>query len=399
MTGTPPAAEVGPLPEETETADVVVVGSGGAGLTAALTAAAQGARVVLLEKTASLGGTTAMSGGTVWIPANHLATAAGLTDTRGEALEYLLDGGGETANRTLLETFVAQGPRMLDFLEQNTPGGFYLARDGDYHAERPGAKSQGRSVLPRPFDPGHLGSTAAHIRAVDMPLDVAEAYGSLNPPQDAPGGSANGAAATLWTRGRALVGTLVAGCLARGVRLVTCQRARTLLTQGHRVVGVTAEGPHGPVQHHAAKAVVLASGGFEWDSGLVADFLPAPLEAPAGLPSLEGDGLRMAMALGAGLGSMAEAWWSPTIRIPGETYEGQPYARMVVSQRLYPHSIVVNRSGRRFTNEGQSYHDFGGTLMAVDHGRAGCLNRPRVAVVRLQLSTPLRTGERVARRP
>jgi len=91
---------------------------------------------------------------------------------------------------------------------------------------------------------------------------------------------------------------------------------------------------------------------------------------------MEGDGLRMAMAIGASLDSMSEAWWSPLLKIPGETYEGQPYARMAVSQRLYPRSIIVNQAGQRFMNEATSYHDAGGKLKTVDHSKGGPAHSP-----------------------
>lgn len=357
-------------------ADVVVLGSGGAGLTTALTAAAAGAKVVVLEKTPLLGGTTAMSGGTLWVPANHLAAATGVGDVPADALAYLTAGGGPTAKRFLLEAFVAAGDRMLQFLEADTAGGFYLANDGDYHAEAEGGRARGRSVLPLPFDPSRLGTVAGQVRSVDAAIDIAEAYGSLNPPEDVPPHGRPSGGVEAWTRGRALVGSLLSGCLAHGVMVRTRHRGRRLLTEGERVVGVEVEGPEGRLVARASAAVVLASGGFEWNAQLVAGFLPAPLDAPASLPACEGDGLLMAMGVGAALASMAHAWWSPVLRIPGETYEGRPYARMVVSQRLYPHSIAVGGDGRRFTDEAQSYHDFGATLMVLDHRTGGCAHRP-----------------------
>ena len=355
-------------------ADIIVVGSGGAGLAAALAAANCGAEVVVVEKTMQLGGTTAISGGTMWLPANHLAAAAGYADSREEALRYLVAGGGETANTALLEAFVDTAPRMLRFLEDSTPTGFYLARDTDYHAELAGGKEIGRSILPMAFDPASLGVWAGLIREQEAPLDIAEAYGSLNRAEDAPGGPPYDA--KKWTRGRALVGALVAGCLDRGVVFATGHRARRLLREHERVTGLDVEKADGSLRLIGSKGVILASGGFEWDAALVSQFLPAPLEAPGSPPSIEGDGLRMAMAAGAGLGSMAEAWWSPMIRIPGEIYDGCALSRMAVSQRLYPRSIMVNQAGERFTNEAQSYHDVGGVLMSIDRGLGRCPHRP-----------------------
>jgi 3-oxosteroid 1-dehydrogenase len=352
-------------------ADVVVIGSGGAGLVAALAAAVAGAEVMVVEKTSELGGTTAVSGGTIWVGANHLAAAAGCTDTPDETLAYLSAGGGDHVRRDLLEAFVDAGPRMLRFVEQHSPVRFSLGNDTDYHPELPGGKERARSVIPVPFDPGRLGSLAALVRYVDLPVDIAEAFGSLNPPREP-----SGDGPPPWTRGRALVGGLVAGCLDYNVRFTIGARARQLLTGGGRVGGVRVEQEGGAYEVTARCAVVLASGGFEWNKDLVASFLPASIPAPGSPPSMEGDGLRMAMALGAALGSMNEAWWSPMIQVPGEHYEGHVHSRMVVSQRLYPRSIVVNRSGRRFTNEAKSYHDVGRDLMSIDSEEGTYANRP-----------------------
>jgi succinate dehydrogenase/fumarate reductase flavoprotein subunit len=356
-------------------ADVVVIGSGAAGLAAALAAACSGAEVVIVEKTGLLGGTTAMSGGTAWIAANHCAAAAGFDDSPEAALAYLCDGGGETVNRPLLEVFVASGASVLRELERHSPITFYLANDTDYHPELPGGMRVGRSVLPAPFDPAPLGPWARLIRSVDMPLDIAEALGSLNPPEAAPSAARSSDSGERWTRGRALVGSLLCACLDRGVRVLTGHRARRLQTTAGAVTGVEAVAG-GDVRIAARRGVVLASGGFEWDRDLMAHFLPGMVEAPGTAPGAEGDGLRMAMAVGAGLGSMSEAWWSPMLRVPGERFEGEVYSRMVVSQRLYPRSLVVNASGRRFGNEAKSYHDVGRDLMTIDSGRGRGANQP-----------------------
>lgn len=360
---------------EDTTADVVVLGTGAAGLTAALAAAMQGASVLLVEKTDQLGGTTAISGGTVWIPVTPQAAAAGAPDSEAEALAYLRAGGGGTERTDLLEAFVATGASMLGAVEDASPLRFVLGPQSDYHPDLPGGKLAGRSLVPAAYDPTPLGPLGERVRASTLPLDRAEQYGSLSPvavpsPSEGP----------RWIGGRALVGGLLQAALERGVKLrIGCRARRLLVGEGGRIVGVEGvEGDpaSGRVRLAARRAVVLATGGFEWSRELVERFLPAPLEAPGSPPCLEGDGLRMAMAVGAGLGAMAEAWWSPMFRVPGETQEGAPFARMVVSQRLYPHSIVVNRAGRRFANEAKSYHDFGRDLMAIDSAALRPANRP-----------------------
>lgn len=355
-----------------EVADVVVLGTGAAGLAAALAAAIRGARVLLVEKTALIGGTTAISGGTVWIPANLPAAATGANDSPAAALAYLRAGGGGSERPALLEAFVASGAKMLFELERASALRFVVGPQSDYHPELPGGRLAGRSLVPAPIDPTPLGALAERVRSATMPLDRAEQYGSLSPvampsPDEGP----------RWIGGRALVGGLLQAALARGAQIRTeCRAQRLVVGAGGRVVGVECDAPEGRIRLGARRAVVLATGGFEWSRELVARFLSTSLEAPGSPPCIEGDGLRMAMAIGAGLGSMAEAWWSPMIRIPGEALEGEPYARMVVSQRLYPRSIVVNRAGRRFANEAKSYHDFGRDLMAIDSAAGAPANRP-----------------------
>ncbi len=296
--------------------------------------------------------------------------------------------------RAHLEAFVETGPHMVTFVEEHSGVEFLLGNDTDYHPELPGGKDRGRSLVPAPFDSDRLGAFGSQVRDVELPLDVAEAYGSVNPPCERPmtGG------VPPWTRGRALVGGLVEGCLARGVRFEVATRARELSARDGRVRGVVVEYPGGEsTEVLARRGVILTSGGFEWDRELVADFFPATIPAPASPPSMEGDGLRMAMAVGAGLGSMGEAWWSPMIQVPGERYDGQPHSRMVVSQRLYPRSIVVNQAGRRFTNEAKSYHDVGRDLMAIDSEAGVFANRPGVARVRRRVPAELRHCVRRAR--
>jgi 3-oxosteroid 1-dehydrogenase len=355
--------------------DVVIVGSGGAGLSAALAAAGLGAKVAVLEKTPWLGGTTAISGGTCWIPANHLAEQAGLPDSAEEAFGYLCAGGGDTINRPLLRRFSDEADRVLRFIETHSPARFTLGKDGDYHSEIPGGKEIGRSVIPTPFDPASLGTWASRVRATSLPLDIAEIYGSLNWSAHAAHAPVQDPQREYWTRGRSLIGSLLAGCLAAGVRVLTEHRAIQLAADRGRVTGVLCEASAG-MSIAARRGVVLTCGGFEWDAALTHAFLGASLEAPASPPSMEGDGLRMAMAMGASLDSMSEAWWSPMLKIPGETYEGRPHSRMAVSQRLYPRSIIVNKAGERFMNEATSYHDAGGKLKTVDHSKGGPAHCP-----------------------
>ena len=150
--------------------------------------------------------------------------------------------------------------------------------------------------------------------------------------------------------GRALLGALLDGCLQHDVAITSGARATRLVLDGDRVVGVELDAPEGPGRVAATGGVVIATGGFEWDRDLVRDFLRGPMRHPAGVPSNSGDGLRMAMRVGAQLGAMREAWWVPVVVIPGQDNYGEQGVQLVLRERTLPRSILVNRRGRRFTN-------------------------------------------------
>jgi 3-oxosteroid 1-dehydrogenase len=131
----------------------------------------------------------------------------------------------------------------------------------------------------------------------------------------------------------------------------------------------------------ARRGVILASGGFEWSRDLCARFLGGPLTHPNSPPGNEGDGLRMAMAAGADLGNMTEAWWCPSLAIPGEEYDGRQLHRGDFAIRSLPHSLLVNRAGRRFVNEAQNYNDLMKPFHAFDPGRYERPNLPAWLVI------------------
>ena len=135
-------------------------------------------------------------------------------------------------------------------------------------------------------------------------------------------------------------------------------------------------GLESPVAFGARRGVIIASGGYEFNQQLVNDFIRGPLEGPAGAPSNEGDGLIMAMEVGAALGNMSEAWWFPVMQIPGEEYEGKPFFRSSSSERTLPGSIIVNSQGKRFVNEAHNYNDVGRALHTFDPVKFDFTNLP-----------------------
>jgi succinate dehydrogenase/fumarate reductase flavoprotein subunit len=172
------------------------------------------------------------------------------------------------------------------------------------------------------------------------------------------------------------VGGLLAALLDRGVEPLLRHRAVELDVGDEGVTGVRATTPTGDVDISASGGVVIATGGFEWERALVDAFLRGPMEAPASYPGDTGDGLRMAMRAGAALGLMREAWWVPTVRIPGDELFGEPRAQIVLRERTLPRSIIVNRRGRRFANEAANYNALGGALHQFDATTFAYANLP-----------------------
>jgi len=339
--------------------DVIVVGSGAAGLTAAIMAHDGGARVTVIERADLIGGTTAVSGGAAWIPLNRFAK----DDTREDALAYCKRLACGQAPDELIETFVDTGHEMVRYLEERTPVRFSLWSMPDYHPHVPGGKMSGRSIEPELFDKNELGPWAAKLRQAPLflfPVTLQEAtftYQATLKPWNLPADllverMERGIVAC----GNALIGRLLKGCLDRGIAIETNVRARSLVMLDGRVAGLRAERNNEEVAYDA-RAVVLASGGFEWNGALRAEYLRGAVDHANSPPTNEGDGLVMAIEAGAQIANMNEVWGSPSAAIPGEEYDGRLLSRLAVAERACPHSIMVNASGQRFVNEGMSYNE------------------------------------------
>ncbi|MBO0821947.1 MAG: FAD-dependent oxidoreductase, partial [Nocardiopsaceae bacterium] len=359
------------------TADVVVLGSGAAGLTAALSAAVTGARVRLFEKAELIGGTTALSGGTIWVPGNQPARQAGIKDSREAGLEYLSSLSHGMILPELAEALIDGGPELVSFLEEHTELRLLLVEGyPDYHPERPGGlPGGGRSIEVDLVPLSGLGEweeriSGAASRRLIRETPLGGGTGVL--PADV---EAERDAQRLEGLGRGLVAGLLRGCLDRGVEITTRARGTRLLTEGRAVTGVEVETPHG-TREVRARAVVLATGGFEYDADLVRDFLRGPVTWRLGAPTNTGDGLRMAMRVGARLGNMREGWWSPAVGFPGQRRDGGDNGLLASRERALPGSIMVNGDGRRFTNEAANYNAFGGAFHTLDASRFEYPNLP-----------------------
>ncbi|NVN48708.1 FAD-dependent oxidoreductase [Mycolicibacterium hippocampi] len=352
--------------------DVVVLGSGGAGLTAALTAAANGASVAVYEKAATVGGTTAVSGGIVWIPAHRRSSEGELTAE--DAMAYLRAQSLGYMDDELVETFVGTGAAMLDFVEAHSELEFEVAAGfPDYKPELPGGRpAGGRSLNARPFDLSRLGAWSNRITS--FPADFsnvgidAETRARIH-------ASVEDMSGDFCVAGTALIAGLLKGLLDAGVVPQTDSRAVELIADPLGIVGVRIAQGDSEFQVRARHGVVLGTGGFEWDERLVEAYLRGPMRGAVSPPTNTGDGLRMAMAHGADLANMGEAWWVPIVQIPGDTFNGHPRSRSVRLERTRPRSIIVNRAGNRFLNEAGEYNSMAGPFHFLDP-RLGYANDP-----------------------
>jgi 3-oxosteroid 1-dehydrogenase len=349
--------------------DVIVLGTGAAGLTAAVTAAELGAKVGLFEKGATLGGTTVYSGGMIWIPLNqHEPPEKG--DSRAKALEYLRALSNDTISDEMAETYIDVGREMVRWLDERTPVKFRAVPDfPDYHPEQPGGMPQGgRSLETETFPYGELGEWAdrVHISPYypSYHLTIGETtLGQAVPEELTPEEMQRRAANDERGMGLALGGRLLKACLDRDVEPQTSHRAVELIMEDGEVAGVVFETPEGRKEVRAAN-VVIATGGFEHSAELKRAFLRGPCTHTVAVETNTGDGLKMAMRVGAMLGNMREAWWMPMIELPTDIVAtGQ---QLLTYERTLPGAIMVNREGKRFTNEASNYNAFGAAFHEQD---------------------------------
>ncbi|HET9731140.1 MAG TPA: FAD-dependent oxidoreductase [Acidimicrobiales bacterium] len=363
--------------------DVVVVGSGAGGMTAALTARAAGATVVLVEKADRYGGSTALSGGGIWAPNNPTLLRRGLGDDPEDVRRYLRAVVGDRVPAARLDTFAAAAPLALEFLERQSPHmRFFWCRGySDYHPEYPGGRPDGRSIEALPFDKRQLGAMEPEmLEGIQGPAGLwitATDFHDLNQVTRTWVGKkallrAAGRVATnvvrrrrMATTGTALIGRLRLALADAGVEVRLSSPVTALVNEGGRVAGVEVGGAT-PMLIEARRGVILATGGFDHDPELRAKYLPAvDHDWSMGAPTNTGDGIRLGEDLGAALDLMDDAWWMPAIE--------QPKGRLfpLVSERSMPGSIIVNQRGRRFTNESAPYVNFIHDQLRLDGAEGG----------------------------
>ncbi|WP_395399259.1 FAD-dependent oxidoreductase [Arthrobacter sp. UC242_113] len=346
------------------TYDVVVAGSGAAGLVAAIRAADAGLRVLVAEKAQLLGGTTAAGGGVMWAPNNHLALQAGYRDSHEDGVAYLTEAAGHGLTREEVEWYVRTAPRAVAYLDGETRLSLKPIARPDYHMEWRGAADGGRGLDNGAFDPSGYPGLAEAIRPSSyFPLLTMTERDQLNGRAADPELLARRAATGVRTMGGALVGSLLASALDRGVVVTVSAPVEDLTRDEDRWtvnLGGAAAG-----KTTSAAAVVLASGGFEWNPRLRQAFLPFPV-TPISAPSNEGDGLELGLKAGAAVADMTAIWGVPVISESAHEYDGVRSGRMGNVEMTLPGSITVNAAGNRFVNEALNYHDASRVFASVD---------------------------------
>ena len=365
--------------------DVVVVGSGAAGMTAALTAAHHGLRVVVIEKTDRFGGSTARSGGGLWLPGNEVLRKAGVRDTPGRARAYLAYVAGDGVTQARQRALLEHGPAMLAFVRASTPVDFaWVPGYADYYPEAPGGLAQGRSIEPVPLDGRVLGAELARLNPAYAPapngITITQAdyrWLSLGPRHPramlATAKILGRMARTRLLRqpmlslGQALAAGLRAGLLAREVPVWLGTPMTGLQMTDGRVTGVEVTRDGRPALIRAGRGVVLAAGGFEHNEQMRRRYQRQPIgtEWTTGAAGNTGDAITAGEAAGAALDLMDDAWWGPSIPLSGGPY-------FCLAERSLPGCLLVNGAGQRFVNESAPYVDavhamYDGHCDAVPH--------------------------------
>ncbi|WP_051833964.1 3-oxosteroid 1-dehydrogenase [Streptomyces sp. NRRL S-646] len=352
------------------TYDVVVIGSGAAGMTAALAAAKQGLTTVVVEKAPTFGGSAARSGAGIWVPNNPVILAAGVPDTPAKATAYLAAVVGPDVPVARQKAFLAHGPDMISFVMANSPLRFrWMEGYSDYYPELPGGLPGGRSIEPDQFDGKLLGAELAHLNPPYMQVPPGMVVFSADYKWLALAAvSAKGAAVaaeclargtkaavlgqTPLTMGQSLAAGLRKGLLDVGVPVLLGTPLTDLFVESGAVTGAVVTKDDAPALVRARRAVVVGSGGFEHNAAMRAQYQRRPIgtQWTVGAKENTGDGIRAGRQLGAALELMDDAWWGPAIPLPG-----QPY--FCLAERTLPGGLLVNAAGSRFVNEAGPYSD------------------------------------------
>ncbi|MGB0748731.1 MAG: FAD-dependent oxidoreductase [Magnetospiraceae bacterium] len=373
--------------------DVLVVGSGAGGLSTAVTAAKNGLKVIVVEKEPVFGGTTAFSGGVLWIPGNH---HCGAKDTRENAITYMQQETGNYYDGAAVEAFIDTGPEMLKFFESETSVKFIPTLYPDYHPDVPGGVDVGRSVLAAPFDTSSLGDNLKRLRP---PLSTITFTGMMFNSSNADikhffnatksvksfiyvakrllahfGELARYGRGVNVTSGNALAARLAKSCFDLGIPIHTDSPAKELILEDAAVRGAVINGPDGTARITASKGVVLAAGGFAHDLDKIRKAYPhlqSGGEHFSPVPEGNtGDGIDLGTSVGGkfDIHFPSTSAWMPVSKVPvgGGKFAAFPH----LLDRYKPGIIAVLANGKRFTNESESYHDVGAALIDACRGNS-----------------------------
>lgn len=382
------------MTQDSISVDVLVVGTGASGMATAITAASQGLKVLVVEKEARFGGTTARSGGWLWIPGTRLAKEQGIQEPAGAARAYLQHEATTHFDAARVDAFLEYGPKAIDFFTQNTCVQFDMpAVFPDYHAEATGGQPGGRSMVTRPFDGRELGPRIKHLapplpeltvfgmmlgsgpeikhfmRAFKSPTSFAYVVRRLS--KHAMDVMGNGRGMTL-TNGNALAGRLAKAAMDLDIPVWLSSPVTKLVVEYDGVSGALVQHEGKTVKVTATRGVVLACGGFPHDVERRKQLFP---HAPTGKEhyspspaSNTGDGLKLAEAVGGyvdGTIPHAAAWVPASVTTRADGSKGvMPH----FIDRAKPGVIAVTPKGVRFANEGNSYHDFVQAMVAACPG-------------------------------
>lgn len=365
--------------------DVLVAGSGAGGLAAAITARRHGLEVIVAEKEPLFGGTTARSGGWLWIPNHSMQAGIGIKDSLEEASTYLLHETGEKYDPERVNAFLTSGPRMVDWFQRETVLKFDAsATFSDYHPDAPGGKSGGRSMVARAYDGRELGPLLAQLRP---PLPELTVFGvmigsgaelthftrwskSLASAAFVARRLAGHACARLFygrgvrlTNGNALAGRLLKSAVDAGVVLWNSCSLESIWKEGGEVRGAEVRKAGETIRIRTRRGVVLACGGFPHDQERRKKLFPHEVHHSPAPEGNVGDGLRLAHLAGGRVDETLPnaAAWVPVSRVPRGDGSFGLFPHFI--DRAKPGVIAVTRRGRRFVNEGNSYHDFVQALM------------------------------------
>lgn len=373
--------------------DVVVVGSGAGAFMAALRAKSLGAqKVIMLEKGYDFGGTSAKSGGGIWIPNNKNISQANVQDSEEDAFLYMREViPQDQVDDETIKNYISNAPKMLDFLESNTELTYTpVTGYADYYPDYPGWKEGGRTMDPSPVDGKKLGDMV--YRLVEAPraskamgmfsMSILEGMQIL---AKTPGwekifmgivwkyltdipGRFKGKRDRRLAQGNALVGGLYLAAMDKGIELITETAVEELVMTEGRVTGVRATGKNGPIEYTASKGVIVAAGGFEQNDEMRAKYLPQPTSSTwsSGVKTNTGDLIRAGEQIGAKLGLMNEAWWAPSVKTQfGPT--------VLFSEKSKPGLIIVDKAGKRFMNESITYNSFGECFYNASANGSDCV--------------------------